>query len=117
MAQGDMKFYADHVEYFVETTADRDRQRAAHRDRPPDRRRPRRLQRQDAPGDVLQRARVCGARHTEVAPQDARASAGDGTSDPDVQFYGETLEKTGEDTYSSPRAASRRACRRTRGGR
>ena len=51
---------------------------------------------EDAPRHVLQRARLCDARHARPSRAAPRRRA---PSDPDVQFYGETLEKTSEDTY------------------
>ena len=96
MTQGDMKFYADSVEYFGDTN------------------------RLVATGNVL----VIESDHQIAADKadfDARTRLGTfynargfatiggavtngaeeatGAPDPDVQFYGETLEKTGEDTY------------------
>ena len=95
MTQGDMRFYADQVEYFGDTNRmvatgnvlliESDHQIAADR------------------ADFNAKTRLgtfYNARGfaTLGAPQ-GRTPAQIGTSDPDVQFYGETLEKTGEDTY------------------
>ena len=97
MTQGDMKFYADHVEYFVDTNRmvatgnvlliETDHQIAADR------------------ADFNAKTRLgtfYNARGfaTIGAAAERRAAPPSGaTLDPDVQFYGETLEKTGEDTY------------------
>ena len=45
----------------------------------------------------------------------AADGAADGPDDPDVQFYGDTLEKVNEDTYIIE-GRIHRACRPTRGG-
>jgi LPS-assembly protein len=94
LTQGSMKFYADHVEYFVSTNRmvatgnvlliETDHQIAADR------------------ADFNARTRIgtfYNARGfaTLGAPPGGAPAAG--ASDPDVQFYGETLEKTGPDTY------------------
>jgi LPS-assembly protein len=93
MTQGDMKFYADHVEYFGDSNRlvatgnvlviETDHQIAADR------------------ADFNAKTRLgtfYNARGFAAlgATEDVSAF---GTLDPDVQFYGETLEKTGEDTY------------------
>jgi len=98
MTQGDMKFYADFVEYFGDTNRlvatgnvlviETDHQIAADR------------------ADFNAKTRLgtfYNARGfaTLGAPADG-APAAPGTAvaqDPDVQFYGETLEKIGPDTY------------------
>ena len=94
MEQGDMRFYADHVEYFVDTNRmlatgnvlliEKDHQIAADR------------------ADFNAKTRLgtfFNARgYATLGPPPGGAPAG-ATSDPDVQFFGETLEKTGEDTY------------------
>ena len=93
MTQGDMKFYADFVEYFGDTNRlvatgnvlviETDHQIAADR------------------ADFNAKTRLgtfFNARGFAAlgATEDVSTF---GTLDPDVQFYGETLEKTGEDTY------------------
>ena len=93
MTQGDMKFYADFVEYFGDTNRlvatgnvlviETDHQIAADR------------------ADFNAKTRLgtfYNARGFAAlgATEDVSTF---GTLDPDVQFYGETLEKTGEDTY------------------
>jgi LPS-assembly protein len=93
MEQGDMKFYADYVEYFGDTNRlvatgnvlviETDHQIAADR------------------ADFNAKTRLgifYNARGFAAlgATEDVSTF---GTLDPDVQFYGETLEKTGEDTY------------------
>jgi lipopolysaccharide assembly outer membrane protein LptD (OstA) len=94
MTQGDMRFYADHVEYFVDTNRmvatgnvlliETDHQIAADR------------------ADFNAQTRLgtfYNARgFATLGPPPGRTPTA-GASDPDVQFYGETLEKTGEDTY------------------
>ena len=94
MEQGDMRFYADHVEYFIDTNRmlatgnvlliESDHQIAADR------------------ADFNAKTRLgtfYNARgYATLGPPPGGAPAG-ATSDPDVQFFGETLEKTGEDTY------------------
>ena len=101
MTQGDMRFYADHVEYFVDTNRmiatgnvlliESDHQIAADR------------------ADFNAKTRLgtfynargfatLGPPPGAAPPRGAPAPAAD-PSDPDVQFFGETLEKTGEDTY------------------
>src|SRR5688572_22229552 len=94
LTQDKMKFYADHVDYYVSTNRtvatgnvlliETDHQIAADK------------------ADFNARTRVgtfYNARGfaTIGAPQGREPATG--ASDPDVQFYGETLEKTGEDTY------------------
>jgi LPS-assembly protein len=95
LAQDNMKFYADHVDYYVSTNRmvatgnvlliETDHQIAADR------------------ADFNAKTRVgtfYNARgFATLAPPPGGAPAASGTSDPDVQFYGETLEKTGVDTY------------------
>ena len=97
-----MRFYADHVEYFVDTNRmiatgnvlliESDHQIAADR------------------ADFNAKTRLgtfYNARgFATLGPPPGRASQGrpaatrrPARSDPDVQFFGETLEKTGEDTY------------------
>ena len=93
MTQGNMKFYADYVEYFGDTNRlvatgnvlviETDHQIAADR------------------ADFNAKTRLgtfYNARGFAAlgATEDVSVF---GTLDPDVQFYGETLEKTGEDTY------------------
>ena len=93
MTQGDMKFYADFVEYFGDTNRlvatgnvlviETDHQIAADR------------------ADFNAKTRLgtfYNARGFAAlgATEDVSTF---GTLEPDVQFYGETLEKTGEDTY------------------
>ena len=95
MTQGDMKFYADFVEYFGDTNRmvatgnvlliESDHQIAADK------------------ADFNAKTRLgtfFNARGfaTLGAPPGGNGEA-TGAQDPDVQFYGETLEKTGEDTY------------------
>ena len=96
MSQGDMKFYADFVEYFGDTNRlvatgnvlviESDHQIAADR------------------ADFNARTRL-GTFHnargfaTLGAPPASTPNGTKPTLDPDVQFYGETLEKTAEDTY------------------
>jgi len=93
MVQGNMKFYADHVEYYVETNRlvatgnvlliEPDHQIAAER------------------ADFNAKTRL-GTFYTAqgFAALGKQADPGTpGTIDPDVQFYGETLEKVSEDTY------------------
>jgi LPS-assembly protein len=95
MTQGDMKFYADYVEYYGDTNRliatgnvlviEKDHQIAADR------------------ADFNAQTRLgtfFNARGfaTLGAPTTQDVSTF-GTLDPDVQFYGETLEKTGIDTY------------------
>ena len=94
MTQGDMRFYADYVEYFGDTNRmvatgnvlliESDHQIAADR------------------ADFNAKTRLgtfFNARGfaTLAPPPGGKPDAG--ASNPDVQFYGETLEKTGEDTY------------------
>jgi LPS-assembly protein len=94
MTQGDMRFYADTVKYCANTNRmlatgnvlliESDHQIAADR------------------ADFNARTRIgtfYNARGfaTIGAPPGGAPAAG--ASDPDVQFYGDTLEKTGEDTY------------------
>jgi LPS-assembly protein len=94
LTQGTMRFYADHVEYFVSTNRmvatgnvlliESDHQIAADR------------------ADFNAKTRIgtfYNARGyaTIGAPQGRTPT--EAPADPDVQFYGETLEKTGEDTY------------------
>ena len=95
MTQGDMRFYADHVEYFVDTNRmlatgnvlliESDHQIAADR------------------ADFNAKTRLgtfYNARgYATLGPPPGGAPKDASTSDPDVQFFGETLEKTGEDTY------------------
>ena len=99
MTQGDMKFYADFVEYFGDTNRmvatgnvlliESDHQIAADR------------------ADFNAQTRLgtfFNARGyaTLGTPEGAARKGGApvaGPSDPDVQFYGETIEKTSEDTY------------------
>ena len=93
MEQGDMKFYADYVEYYGDTNRlvatgnvlviETDHQIAADR------------------ADFNAKTRLgtfFNARGFAAlgATEDVSTF---GTLEPDVQFYGETLEKTGEDTY------------------
>lgn len=93
MTQGDMKFYADYVEYYGDTNRlvatgnvlviETDHQIAADR------------------ADFNAKTRLgtfFNARGFAAlgATEDVSTF---GTLDPDVQFYGETLEKTGVDTY------------------
>jgi LPS-assembly protein len=93
MTQGNMKFYADYVEYFGDTNRlvatgnvlviETDHQIAADR------------------ADFNAKTRLgtfYNARGFAAMGQTEDVSMF-GTLDPDVQFYGETLEKTGEDTY------------------
>jgi LPS-assembly protein len=93
MTQGDMKFYADNVEYFSDTNRlvatgnvlviETDHQIAADR------------------ADFNAKTRLgtfYNARGFAALGATTDVSTF-GTLDPDVQFYGETLEKTGEDTY------------------
>ena len=93
MTQGNMKFYADFVEYFVETNRlvatgnvlliEPDHQIAADR------------------ADFNAKTRLgtfYNARGFATLGKTADVSTF-GTLDPDVQFYGETLEKVNEDTY------------------
>ena len=94
MTQGDMRFYADHVEYFVDTNRmiatgnvlliESDHQIAADR------------------ADFNAKTRLgtfYNARgYATLGPPPGGAPKG-APADPDVQFFGETLEKTGEDTY------------------
>ena len=93
MTQGDMKFYADYVEYYVETNRlvatgnvlliEPDHQIAADR------------------ADFNAKTRLgtfYNARGFATLGKPADVSEF-GTLDPDVQFYGETLEKVNEDTY------------------
>src|SRR5687767_12233297 len=97
MTQGDMKFYADFVEYFGDTNRlvatgnvlviQTDHQIAADR------------------ADFNAKTRLGtfynarGFATLGPPPGAAVDPNTSGGSDPDVQFYGETLEKTGEDTY------------------
>jgi LPS-assembly protein len=98
MTQGDMRFYADHVEYFVDTNRmiatgnvlliETDHQIAADR------------------ADFNAKTRLgtfYNARgFATLGPPPGAPRGGEpaaGASEPDVQFFGETLEKTGEDTY------------------
>ena len=95
MTQGDMKFYADLVEYFGDTNRliatgnvlliEPDHQIAADRAD---------FNAEDAAGHLLQRARI---RHAGHAGE--RSTVRQARIDPDVQFYGETLEKASDDTY------------------
>jgi len=93
MTQGNMRFYADHIEYFVETNRlvatgnvlliEPDHQIAADR------------------ADFNAKTRLGTFYNAQGfaslgKPADASALS---TLDPDVQFYGETLEKVSEDTY------------------
>ena len=94
MSQGDMRFYADTVRYCISTNRmlatgnvlliETDHQIAADR------------------ADFNAQTRLGtfynarGFATIGAPPGDAPASDG---ANPDVQFYGETLEKTGEDTY------------------
>jgi LPS-assembly protein len=93
MTQGTMKFYADYVEYFGDTdrlvatgnvlVIETDHQIAADR------------------ADFNAKTRLgtfYNARGFAALGPTSDVSMY-GTLDPDVQFYGETLEKTGEDTY------------------
>ena len=94
MTQGDMRFYADHVEYYVDTNRmvasgnvlliESDHQIAADR------------------ADFNAKTRLgtfYNARGFATLGPPPGGAAESGASEPDVQFYGETLEKTGEDTY------------------
>ncbi|RPI55493.1 MAG: LPS-assembly protein LptD [Acidobacteria bacterium] len=93
LTQGDMKFYADHVEYYVETNRlvatgnvlliEPDHQIAADR------------------ADFNAKTRLGTFYNAQgFASLGKTAEMAElGTLDPDVQFYGETLEKVSEDTY------------------
>ena len=94
MTQGDMRFYADFVEYFGDTNRmvatgnvlliEKDHQIAADR------------------ADFNAKTRLgtfYNARGFATVGAAAGADPAAGPAEPDVQFYGETLEKTGEDTY------------------
>ncbi len=94
LTQGTMKFYADHVEYFVSTNRmvatgnvlliESDHQIAADR------------------ADFNAKTRFgtfYNARgFATIGAPEGRTPA-EAPADPDVQFFGETIEKTGEDTY------------------
>jgi len=93
MKEGNMKFYADHVEYFVETNRlvatgnvlliEPDHQIAADK------------------ADFNAKTRLgtfYNARGFAALGKPADASTF-GTLDPDIQFYGETLEKVSQDVY------------------
>ena len=94
LSQGDMRFYADKVNYCVSTNRmlatgnvlliETDHQIAADR------------------ADFNAKTRVgtfYNARGFATIGTPPGAAKSDGAPEPDVQFYGETLEKTGEDTY------------------
>src|SRR5687767_1066884 len=94
LTQGNMKFYADHVDYYVSTNRmvatgnvlliETDHQIAADK------------------ADFNARTRIgtfYNARGFATLAPPPGAAPATGASDPDVQFYGETLEKTGPDTY------------------
>jgi LPS-assembly protein len=93
MTQGNMKFYADYVEYFGDTNRlvatgnvlviETDHQIAADR----------------ADFNAKTRLGVFYNARGFAALGATNDVSMFGTLDPDVQFYGETLEKTGEDTY------------------
>jgi LPS-assembly protein len=98
MTQGDMKFYADFVEYFGDTNRmvatgnvlliESDHQIAADRAD---------FNAQTRLG-TFYNARGFATLGTPEGTPKGRAPAA-GPSEPDVQFFGETLEKAGEDTY------------------
>jgi LPS-assembly protein len=104
MTQGDMRFYADNVEYCANTNRmiatgnvlliETDHQIAA--DRADFNAQTRLGTFYNARGFASIGAPSGG---TPARGAAARAAPTAGTSDPDVQFYGETLEKTGLDTY------------------
>ncbi len=93
--QGNMRFYADHVEYFLETNRllatgnvlliEADHQIAADR------------------ADFNAKTRLGTFYNAQgfasIGKATAQVSEQLGTLDPDVQFYGETLEKVSFDTY------------------
>jgi LPS-assembly protein len=94
MTQGDMKFYADFVEYFGDTNRlvatgnvlviETNHQIAADR------------------ADFNAQTRLgtfYNARGFATLGAPSGETSANSTPDPDVQFYGETLEKTGDDTY------------------
>src|SRR5688572_24114114 len=94
LTQDKMKFYADHVDYYVSTNRmvatgnvlliETDHQIAADK------------------ADFNARTRIgtfYNARGFATLAPPPGAAPATGASDPDVQFYGETLEKTGPDTY------------------
>ena len=94
MTQGDMRFYADKVNYCVSTNRmlatgnvlliETDHQIAADR------------------ADFNAKTRLgtfYNARGFATIAPPPGAAPTEGAPEPDVQFYGETLEKTGEDTY------------------
>src|ERR671913_1051551 len=94
LTQDKMKFYADHVDYYVSTNRmvatgnvlliETDHQIAADK------------------ADFNARTRIgtfYNARGFATLAPPPGAAPSTGASDPDVQFYGETLEKTGADTY------------------
>jgi LPS-assembly protein len=93
MTQGDMKFYADYVEYYGDTNRlvatgnvlviETDHQIAADR----------------ADFNAKTRLGIFYNARGFAALGATKDVSMFGTLDPDVQFYGETLEKTGEDTY------------------
>jgi LPS-assembly protein len=94
MTQGDMKFYADHIEYYVETNRlvatgnvlliEPDHQIAADR------------------ADFNAKTRLgtfYNAQGFAALGKPAGGPVTPGPIDPDIQFYGETLEKVSVDTY------------------
>jgi LPS-assembly protein len=94
MTQGDMRFYADYVEYYIDTNRmvatgnvlliETDHQIAADR------------------ADFNAKTRLgtfYNARGFATVAPPPGGPPTSGASEPDVQFYGETLEKTSEDSY------------------